>query len=544
MMKKLLVASGRNHSSPSLPVATSSALLLPTAIIQPNTRIRKFHSSQAVSYGYQFKERTELVREFIHDSLYNPEYGYFNKKDHELIITHPLLRDEKLTNTASIENDQFENDLINNNLSFDEQMILPFHELQDQLDYLENLSELYQRGPQSWGTPIEIFQPYYGIAIAEYMLRTTYGEGKNENLDKPLKIYEMGGGMGTCARNVLDYLEKEYPEVYKRTEYNIIEISSQLHEQQKIRCARHVRNGKLKLFHASFMDWANIEQDECFVIAMEVLDNCAHDKVSIDGQGNVLECHVFEDSITNYYGEVFLPCQDELIIRYLYLSGIIEESTPNSSNTAISSQYFYKSIEDLRGGKIKKAIRSFFSKSVGGMRSLLMSSIGGDHVMFIPTVQLQIIEKLQQNFPKHRLICADFDYLGTDEPGESNRPLVQKKFKFMKASNLLRKVREHGTIFLKKEDVTSEENFSVESHAFRSYLVPKGECDIFFATDFATMQQVYGKVCKDGNGALRGSKVVKSSQFMNQYAQKGKFDTKSGYNPLLRDYSNFSFFLS
>ncbi|KAF0971944.1 hypothetical protein FDP41_009640 [Naegleria fowleri] len=523
MMKRLFL----NDYSISLTrrgtINTAATLsYLPSLLHQ--TRIRPFHESRVVTYGYQFKERTELVREFIHDSLYNPEYGYFNKKDHELIITHPVLRDEKLTRTDTTETDQFEKDLVNNNLSFDEQMILPFHELQDQLDYLENLSELYQRGPQSWGTPIEIFQPYYGIAIAEYMLRTTFGEGKNENLEKPLKIYEMGGGMGTCARNVLDYLEKEYPEIYKRTEYSIIEISSQLHEQQKIRCARHVKNGKLMLHHASFMDWSNVEQDECFVIAMEVLDNCAHDKVSIDGEGNVLECHVFEDPLTNYYGEVFLPCQDELIIRYLYLSGIIEGDTQNTSNS-VSQRYFYKAIEDLRAGKIKKGIRSFFSKSVGGMRSLLMSSIGGDHVMFIPTVQLQIIEKLYQNFPKHRLICADFDYLGTDESGETN-------------------LREKRTIFLKKEDITSDENYSIESHSFRSYLVPKGECDIFFATDFATMQQVYGKVCRDNNGMLRGSKVVKSSQFMNQYAQKEKFATKSGYNPLLRDYSNFSFFLS
>ncbi|EFC48299.1 hypothetical protein NAEGRDRAFT_78474 [Naegleria gruberi] len=350
----------------------------------------------------------------------------------------------------------------------------------------------------------------------------------------------MGGGMGTCCRNILDYLETDYPEIYKNTEYHIIEISSQLHEQQKIRCAHHVTNGKLKLHHDSFMDWKQVEQDECHVIAMEVLDNCAHDKISIDADGNVKECHVFFDKGKNYYEEVYLDCRDELIIRYLTLAGVIETS---NTKTKFSPNFTYTSLQDKTKGAFTKLIQSFSSKSTNGMRSLLMNSIGGDHVFYIPTVQLQIIEKLQQNFPKHHFICADFDYLGTDESGESNRPLVQKKFKFMKTSNLLRKIREKRTLFLSPEDISSEDNFSIESHAFRSYLVPKGECDIFFATDFNIMQQVYSKVCQD-QGGLRGSLVMKSSQFMKEYAEYENFTTKSGYNPLLKDYTNFSFFLS
>ena len=528
---KRLVCAGRNRP-----------LLLGSNLVQQH---RCFQSSTLHQNGYHFegKDKTELVRDFIHDSLYNPDYGYFNKKE-DLIISHPFFSGKVSEDIANNEIKEIEDESYSKLLPFDEQMILPFYELEDHLDYLENLSELYQQGPQSWGTPIEIFQPYYGIAIAEYMLRTTFGDSKNENPHKPLKIYEMGGGMGTCSRNVLDYLEKEYPEIYKRTEYHIIEISSQLHEQQKKRCSRHVQSGKLHLHHASFMDWKQVETDDCFVIAMEVLDNCAHDKVSIDGDGNVKECHVFVDQRSNYYGEVFLECRDDLIVKYLSLSDTIEDRYCGNLSKSVSDQFHFREIKDVRRSNIKKALQSMFAQSIGGVRSLLMQSIGGEHIFFIPTVQLQIIEKLKNNFPKHRFICADFDYLATDEPGETNRPLVQKKFKFMKAATLLKKIREKKTLFLNKEDVTAEDNFSIESHAFRSYLVPKGECDIFFATDFAAMQKVYGKVCHDDQSRMRGSMVMKSSQFMSQYAQLDKFTTKSGYNPLLKDYSNFSFFLS
>ena len=116
-------------------------------------------------------------------------------------------------------------------------------------------------------------------------------------------------------------------------------------------------------------------------------------------------------------------------------------------------------------------------------------------------------------------IIADFDKLPSEEPGAVNAPLVQQK----RVKNVDKK--EYQTV------------------AFRTYLVPKGSCDIFFATDFIQMQQIYKQLVNTTNSG--GSIILKQSQFMEQFCEQVKqVETKSGYNPLLEDYKNMSFFLS
>eukprot|EP00955_Chlamydomonas_euryale_P084717 363999-Chlamydomonas_euryale.AAC.13 len=48
----------------------------------------------------------------------------------------------------------------------------------------------------------------------------------------PLRIYEIGGGNGTLARDVLDWLRRERPDVYEGTSYTCVEISAKLAAQQ------------------------------------------------------------------------------------------------------------------------------------------------------------------------------------------------------------------------------------------------------------------------------------------------------------------------
>lgn len=55
-----------------------------------------------------------------------------------------------------------------------------------------------------------------------------------------LVVYEAGGGTGTNALNVLDWLRQEEPKLYERTEYTIVEISPRLAELQAERvCSVH-----------------------------------------------------------------------------------------------------------------------------------------------------------------------------------------------------------------------------------------------------------------------------------------------------------------
>src|SRR5690606_8928172 len=82
---------------------------------------------------------------------------------------------------------------------------------------------------QLWHTPTELFQPYYGEAIARYLV-ANYKLSVYPYHD--LVIYEMGAGNGTLMANILDYIRSADPDVYERTRYKIIEISPALAARQ------------------------------------------------------------------------------------------------------------------------------------------------------------------------------------------------------------------------------------------------------------------------------------------------------------------------
>ena len=199
-----------------------------------------------------------LVRDFIEDSLYNPHYGYFPQQ--ATIFTSA-------------------GDPID------------FRSMRDSAEFQNEVAQRYstygtdEEGPgrQIWHTPTELFkvrsasdvhgsgsnphvQPYYGQAIAqclvsEYLL-------KNFPYDD-LVIYEIGAGNGTLAMDILDYIQSEYPEVYERTHYNIVEISHRLAKlQQELLVSRHscVTVTPKSIFH-----WDQREPAPCFFLAMEVI---------------------------------------------------------------------------------------------------------------------------------------------------------------------------------------------------------------------------------------------------------------------------------
>lgn len=106
-------------------------------------------------------------------------------------------------------------------------------------------------------TPVETFSPHFSNALAKYVARELkaasssskaslgFGCQSTAALDstQPLILYEAGGGTGTNALNVLNWLRREEPRIYDRTEYTIVEISERLAERQRERvCAVHQVN--------------------------------------------------------------------------------------------------------------------------------------------------------------------------------------------------------------------------------------------------------------------------------------------------------------
>ena len=82
-------------------------------------------------------------------------------------------------------------------------------------------------------------------------------------------IYEIGAGNGTLAQDILDYLQQDYPDVYERTRYNIIEISANLASLQKKKlCAAHPC---VNVTNKSIFRWNTHEPAPCFFLAMEVI---------------------------------------------------------------------------------------------------------------------------------------------------------------------------------------------------------------------------------------------------------------------------------
>lgn len=115
-----------------------------------------------------------------------------------------------------------------------------------------------------------MFKPFYGYSIADYLLK----QFDNHPSDT-LVIYEVGAGNGTLMLNILDYIAENRPEIYQKTRYNVIEISSKLAERQNQRLdIRHVakrHSNSVEIINKSIFDWNTPVNEPCFFLAMEVI---------------------------------------------------------------------------------------------------------------------------------------------------------------------------------------------------------------------------------------------------------------------------------
>jgi SAM-dependent MidA family methyltransferase len=72
----------------------------------------------------------------------------------------------------------------------------------------------------------------------------------------------------------MDYIQREEPELYTRTKYTIIEISSALADKQASQTSANALKKKHKavqVINKSIFDWNQRISDPCFFIAMEVI---------------------------------------------------------------------------------------------------------------------------------------------------------------------------------------------------------------------------------------------------------------------------------
>ncbi|KAF2234519.1 DUF185-domain-containing protein [Viridothelium virens] len=323
-----------------------------------------------------------LMRDFIEDSLYNPNYGYFTK---QAVIFSP--------------GKPFEFNRMRDEPDFYRLLGERYTSFEDKLDEKE-LDETRQL----WHTPTELFRPYYGETIARYLV-TNYKLSLYPYHD--LLIYEMGAGNGTLMLNILDYIRDTDPEVYARTKFKVIEVSNTLaHLQNKqlshsLNAEGHL--AKVEIINRSIFDWTTYVSSPCFFLALEVFDNFAHDCLRFDPVTEVpLQGSVLVDANGDFF-EFYTRTLDPVAARFLRVRRAASPKYSASSN--------------LLGSSMRRHLQSLLPLAPNLTRP-----------EWIPTRLMQFFDVLYEYFPAHRLVTSDFRALPDAVEGV-NAPVVQTRYR-------------------------------------------------------------------------------------------------------------------
>lgn len=468
-----------------------------------------------------------LVSDFIEDSLYNPNYGYFSKEVEIFHQEEPFdynnIQDidgfldnwqkayskyDELNPKVNQTKEKFTEAISETNTTSKFARRAQAIKKQDDLVQTGNFNS--RKSIQLWHTPTELFQPYYGESIARYILVNYKLNGVYPYDD--LIIYEMGGGNGTLMCNILNYIKTTQPDVYKRTRYKIIEISSQLAEKQfeaalnsKL-ISQGLDASKLEIINKSIFKWNTVVNNPCFFIALEVFDNFAHDLIRYDNAtGEPYEGQVVIDEHGDFY-EFFTPQLSYYSNAYLQLRENGKYSVLRESSSLPGRLQTIKSVLPFTN---KDSIHPLLQSSTklrwkNNMFPFKDNLTPGE---FIPTRLLQFFNILKHKFPNHSLISSDFNYLPNSVQGYYNSPVVQ-------------------TILQDKMiDVTT-------------YMTYQGYFDIMFPTDFNVASDLYKQV----SGKV--PRVETHREFLEQWANTEVTTTKKGENPMLDFYKNASFMMS
>jgi SAM-dependent MidA family methyltransferase len=416
--------------------------------------------------------------------LYNPHYGYFPK---EAVIYSP---DEPFDFTSMRNGAEFMEQFTDHQAAFedalDEKELVAMDGEDDDTSQTRIDVDKGSKNDlrQLWHTPTELFQPYYAEAMARYMA-TNYKLSQYPYYD--LLIYEMGAGNGTFMLGVLDYIRDEYPEVYERTKFKIIEISSSLADLQMANlCKRAAEKGhleKVEIINKSIFDWDTYVASPCFFVALEVWDNFAHDCIRYDTQtGDAFQTWVLIDRNGEYY-EYYETKIDPVASRFLRIR---DEATDGHFDHPLKRRDWSRKLVSMLPGSSASARLSIPE--------------------YIPTRLMQFFDILHNYFPAHKLLSSDFSNFKSEVPG-LNAPAVQTRFKRQMVG------------------VTTP-------------LVLQGHFDIMFPTDFQTMEAMYRAM----TGKL--TRVVSQEDFLKRWAYTDETQTKNGENPLLDWYKNASMMLT
>ena len=223
-----------------------------------------------------------------------------------------------------------------------------------------------------------------------------------------LLIYEMGAGNGTLMLNILDYIRASDPEVYARTKFRVIEVSSALASLQTSQISRTAASrghaDKVTIINRSIFDWNTYVASPCFFLALEVFDNFAHDAIRYDLQSSTpkpYQATVLIDAEGEFY-EFDDPVLDPVAARFLRVRA-----------AACGDRDF---AHPLRGSRLLRAAKE-----------LLPFGYNLSPPEYVPTRLMNFFDVLREYFPAHKLVTSDFHSLPDAVPG-TNAPVVQTRY--------------------------------------------------------------------------------------------------------------------
>ena len=255
---------------------------------------------------------------------------------------------------------------------------------------------------QLWHTPTELFRPYYGEAIARYLV-TNYKLSHYAVHD--LIIYELGAGNGTMMLNILDYIRDMHPDVYARTKFKVIEISTALASLQTSQLTRSASTRghaeHVEIINRSIFAWDLYVPVPCYFLALEVFDNFAHDSIRYDPfTEEPLQGTILIDNSGDFF-EFYSKQIDPVASRFLRVR-----------NAACSRPFNHPLGQP-------KVIRNLKSRLPFAPNLTLPE--------YIPTRLMQFFDILREHFPYHQLLTSDFHSLPDAVPG-FNAPVVQTRY--------------------------------------------------------------------------------------------------------------------
>ncbi|POW08328.1 hypothetical protein PSTT_07569 [Puccinia striiformis] len=188
------------------------------------SEIKLYSSEQLAKFHHPPGPSISLARDFIHDSLYNPNYGYFFNQV-EIFDRTSTPTDN---NTSGSLEDELYAEYFNPKSGTPQNQLLIRRHHQSEEEGASSTTD--QR--QIWHTPTELFKPWYAWSMAHYILQKHLKE-ESVTQKKKLKIYEIGAGNGTLCVGILDYIRSHHPSIYTTMEYVTIEVSSRLAAKQR-----------------------------------------------------------------------------------------------------------------------------------------------------------------------------------------------------------------------------------------------------------------------------------------------------------------------